>query len=157
MNNLPFVPSKTKTREMTQFQPIVAINKASTKSSRSEILTAVEHALQQLGDLEIYIHIPFCHEICTFCPYAKSAADLTHERLSSYPKSVEAEMASMLKFIRPNSINSIFIGGGTPSTLQPEQLLRLINPLQSNGSLFKSEQSSQLSVSRRTYNALCLP
>src|SRR5690554_138934 len=66
----------------------------------------------------IYIHIPFCKHICGYCDfvkvgYHKELADKVLTRIIEDGKGVEGP------------ISSIYIGGGTPSSLTNEQLLRL--------------------------------
>jgi len=68
----------------------------------------------------LYIHIPFCGDICTYCDFAKvfyrkDLADRYLERLAAELKSLPQE-----------PMRTIFIGGGTPSVLSLGQLRRLM-------------------------------
>lgn len=73
----------------------------------------------------IYLHIPFCQSICNYCDfpkvfYNKTQADLYLEQLINEINSYD---------INATDIESIYIGGGTPSVLSEEQLTYLFDNL----------------------------
>jgi oxygen-independent coproporphyrinogen-3 oxidase len=70
-----------------------------------------------------YIHVPFCRRRCPYCDFAivdETATTVSHDR---YVDAVIAEMAMENDFAQLHAIN---IGGGTPSTLSADQLLRIV-------------------------------
>ena len=68
-----------------------------------------------------YVHIPFCAHKCGYCDFASLAgADHLADR---YLIALEREMAALGE---PNEVETIFIGGGTPTRLNAEQLDRLL-------------------------------
>ena len=68
-----------------------------------------------------YVHIPFCAHKCGYCDFASLAgADHMADR---YLVALEREMAALGE---PNEVETIFIGGGTPTRLNPDQLDRLL-------------------------------
>ena len=80
----------------------------------------------------IYIHIPFCKTRCKYCDFFST----THlEKRSQYVEALLAEMKDRIAIAHSEASNSpqsvqypistIYIGGGTPSTLDVEQLRRL--------------------------------
>ena len=80
----------------------------------------------------IYIHIPFCKTRCKYCDFFST----THlEKRSQYVEALLAEMKDRVAIAHSEASNSpqsvqypistIYIGGGTPSTLEVEQLRRL--------------------------------
>lgn len=80
----------------------------------------------------IYIHIPFCKTRCKYCDFFST----THlEKRSQYVEALLAEMRDRVAIAHSEASNSpqgvqypistIYIGGGTPSTLEVEQLRRL--------------------------------
>ncbi|MEF8850652.1 MAG: radical SAM protein [Candidatus Bipolaricaulota bacterium] len=75
----------------------------------------------------MYIHIPFCQEICDFCPYNKVAykPGLAGEYSKALRREVELYESNL-----PSGLNlsSVYIGGGSPSLL-PEGLRRLLDLL----------------------------
>ena len=68
----------------------------------------------------LYIHIPFCSHICSYCDFAKV---IYHEDyVNRYLLSLEKELNSY----NIKDITSIYIGGGTPTSLNEEQFERLL-------------------------------
>ena len=78
------------------------------------------------GNTALYFHIPFCESLCTFCALPKQIC--TNEKIIDeyvYALIEEIKMKSKYSIISKTKINSIFFGGGTPSLLSPEQILRI--------------------------------
>ncbi|WP_078576456.1 coproporphyrinogen-III oxidase family protein [Salipaludibacillus agaradhaerens] len=73
----------------------------------------------------LYLHIPFCDTICTFCPFIKTTnyADTLEPYLDALIE--EIKMVSSMPRIKSKKIDAIYIGGGTPSVLKPDQIKRL--------------------------------
>jgi oxygen-independent coproporphyrinogen-3 oxidase len=92
---------------------------------------SVPDSLDARGRRGLYVHIPFCDTICTFCPFLKSVGSA--ERIANYLNALEHEMDAMSAMPRVRSwkFDSVYIGGGTPSVLSPEQASRLIKSLKS--------------------------
>lgn len=69
-----------------------------------------------------YIHIPFCNKICSYCDFCKI---LYNEKyIDEYLDSLEKEIDETYK---GEELETIYIGGGTPSCLKTIQLERLLN------------------------------
>jgi oxygen-independent coproporphyrinogen-3 oxidase len=73
----------------------------------------------------LYVHIPFCSSVCPYCDFAVLIAG--RERQRGYLRSLLAEIELHRSWTE--SIDTIYFGGGTPSTLQPEQLAEIIDTL----------------------------
>lgn len=74
----------------------------------------------------VYIHIPFCRSLCPYCPYNKIPY---HEKwVRPYVDALLAEIDRYSRQTGPFEISSIYIGGGTPTTLIKElaEILRFI-------------------------------
>ncbi len=71
-----------------------------------------------------YVHVPFCHHRCPYCNFTLVANHL--DWVNRYLAAIEIEL-SQLKNPRP--VDTIFIGGGTPTVLDESQLLRLFGSL----------------------------
>src|SRR6266446_154988 len=68
-----------------------------------------------------YVHIPFCAHHCGYCDFAVvTGAD---DRIDEYLDALEWEFAVLGK---PQPVETIFIGGGTPTYLSAGQLQRLL-------------------------------
>lgn len=69
----------------------------------------------------IYVHIPFCKTRCKYCDFF-STTDL--EKRAQYVNALLTEWQD--RSIEPSTISTIYIGGGTPSTLQLEYLQAIV-------------------------------
>ena len=85
----------------------------------------------------IYVHIPYCRSFCTYCDfYSEVAAKCsTYEGFSS---ALSAEIASREDEIRrniqsPSGVNTLYIGGGTPSVLPLSVFSSLLSSLENIG------------------------
>jgi oxygen-independent coproporphyrinogen III oxidase len=81
-----------------------------------------------VGSLSMYLHVPFCTGICTYCSYARSARRQS-DVMTAYVKALmrqRDEWISRLD-VKPGAVDTIFIGGGTPTTLDEHTLLRLVD------------------------------
>lgn len=68
----------------------------------------------------VYIHIPFCKSICSYCDFCKFI--YSEAWADSYLNELEKEI---LKYYDKDKIKTLYIGGGTPSSLNKNQLKRL--------------------------------
>ncbi len=71
-----------------------------------------------------YVHVPFCHQRCPYCNFTLVAN--RPEWIDRYLSAIEIDL-SQLKI--PRFVDTIFIGGGTPTLLDDRQLLRLFSSL----------------------------
>ena len=74
--------------------------------------------------MSIYIHIPFCNTICSYCDFCKMHYNETwaNEYLIELEKEIKNNYKNEL-------VNTIYIGGGTPSALKEYQIENLLNLL----------------------------
>jgi oxygen-independent coproporphyrinogen III oxidase len=70
-----------------------------------------------------YIHVPFCAHHCGYCDFAVATG--VDERIDEYISAVGREMELLLG--EPQTVETIFIGGGTPTYLSAAQLARLLS------------------------------
>ena len=70
-----------------------------------------------MKSIGLYIHIPFCLKKCSYCDFASVAGRL--EILPAYLSALEMELAMQARRWPDLMAETIFIGGGTPSVLQP--------------------------------------
>lgn len=74
----------------------------------------------------IYIHIPFCHQICNYCDFNKFF--FANQPVDEYIEAVGKELA-LWKARAPkafNNVETVFLGGGTPTALSATQITRLL-------------------------------
>ncbi|HEY9119875.1 MAG TPA: radical SAM family heme chaperone HemW [Marinobacter sp.] len=72
-----------------------------------------------LPPLSLYIHVPWCVKKCPYCDFNSHAltGDIPEDR---YLKAILDDLASDLALIQGRSIQTVFIGGGTPSLMSPD-------------------------------------
>ena len=76
-------------------------------------------------EIGLYVHIPFCHKICNYCDFPKRVSNLFW--MEKYINSLIKEFESRIDIIKKYTIKSIYIGGGTPSSLPNNLLDKLLN------------------------------
>jgi putative oxygen-independent coproporphyrinogen III oxidase len=89
--------------------------------------------LQALPPLSLYIHVPWCLRKCPYCDFnshersAAQAAELPDESLhGQYVDALVLDLEAALPAIWGRRVETVFIGGGTPSLLSPAMIDRLI-------------------------------
>lgn len=78
----------------------------------------------------LYIGIPFCPSICLYCSFSSSPLGLWKDRVDDYLDALEKEIDFTAGACKDRVLNTIYIGGGTPTTLNPEQLDRLLTKVE---------------------------
>jgi len=74
--------------------------------------------------IALYIHIPFCNSICSYCDFCKVL--YKNDWADKYLDSLDAEIKN---YYMGEEISTIYIGGGTPSALKLDELNKLFNIL----------------------------
>jgi len=88
-----------------------------------------------------YVHIPFCIRKCAYCDFASYAGCL--DLLPSYVDAVCNEIAIAAAGLDPSlraPLDSAFLGGGTPSLLEPSDLARILDTLAAEFGLSKDAE-----------------
>ncbi|EKN64374.1 coproporphyrinogen III oxidase [Neobacillus bataviensis LMG 21833] len=67
-----------------------------------------------------YLHIPFCEHICHYCDFNK--VFLKGQPVDDYLQAIDQEMKMTLNRYPTNQLDTIFVGGGTPTSLNEQQL-----------------------------------
>lgn len=104
----------------------------------------------------LYIHIPFCKQICSYCDFPKMVAK--EDKYSIYLDAIEKELKSKESDL--SNIDTVYIGGGTPNIFNNQLLKRLLsllhpylknskeNTIECNPDLITNEQA----ILFKTYN-----
>jgi oxygen-independent coproporphyrinogen-3 oxidase len=77
----------------------------------------------------IYIHVPFCKKICSYCDFYKSAL------LSIIPDfitAVDRELELRKGYLGDETVETVYLGGGTPSVLTPSQINHITDRIRQN-------------------------
>lgn len=80
----------------------------------------------------LYIGIPFCPSICLYCSFSSSPIGLWKSKTDDYLDALEKEMRGTRDVFSPKVLQTVYIGGGTPTTLSSEQLDRLLCMVEDN-------------------------
>ena len=93
-----------------------------------------EKALLQDLDYEngysLYVGIPFCPSICLYCSFGSHPLERWTKRVDEYLDTLCKELTFIREQMGARKLTTVYIGGGTPTTLEPEQLRRLLSHIQ---------------------------
>ncbi len=78
----------------------------------------------------LYIGIPFCPTTCLYCSFTSFPICSFKNRVGEYLTALEKEIDFTADFYRDKAPDTIYIGGGTPTTLEAEELERLLTKLE---------------------------
>ena len=89
----------------------------------------------------VYIHIPFCKKICSYCDFPKQVynKDFASDYLESLSKEIET-------YYEEDTVKSIYIGGGTPSVLDMEGLTSLFKIIDKFNRTFEAEITFEMNI-----------
>ncbi len=89
--------------------------------------------------LGIYVSIPFCRSKCTYCNFASGVFPASEH--ARYVEQVVKEITSSggwaagMGAERPQTVDTVYLGGGTPSLLEPDLIARLFDAIRSEFAL----------------------
>ena len=87
--------------------------------------------LLEPGDLSLYVGIPFCPTRCTYCSFVSRTIGKKTELLEPYLAALLKEIAVTGALLKQSgrSVRTVYIGGGTPTTLSAPQMSRLLDAI----------------------------
>ncbi len=94
--------------------------------------------MKQLG---IYIHIPFCHSKCAYCDFYSLAGE--ESRMDDYQKALLAHIKEVAPQTEGYTVDTIYIGGGTPSHYGKKRLKEILKCLKK---YYKIEKKAEITV-----------
>ena len=85
-------------------------------------------------DISLYIGIPFCPTRCTYCSFVSRTIGRKTELLEPYLRALEQEIAVTGRLLAQSgrTVRTLYIGGGTPTTLSAPQMERLLGVIRDN-------------------------
>lgn len=109
--------------------------------------------MNESQDISIYIHIPFCKQKCKYCDFLSApASDRVQE---DYLRALIGEVSMQAELYAKRIVRSIYIGGGTPSAVDPKWIGRILEVLFSQYTVSKNaEVSMELNPGTITREAL---
>lgn len=78
-------------------------------------------------NLELYLHIPFCVRKCNYCDFFSASG--TPKEQADYVSAMIQEIQSYQELSGEYEVQTIFLGGGTPSLLTPEQIEKIFTTI----------------------------
>ena len=88
--------------------------------------------------LELYIHIPFCIRKCNYCDFLSFPE--TESGIAQYCHALKEEIKRTGDQAEDIGVRSVFIGGGTPSILEAEQITEIMTCIRNNFSIEKNAE-----------------
>lgn len=100
--------------------------------------------------LNLYLHTPFCHHRCAFCPFFQNItrAGFSREYADRLIRDLEQKARWLGPTITARRVSSVFFGGGTPSDLDAEDLARVIQTLRA---LYPIDDETEITVEGRVW------
>ncbi|GAA4462936.1 radical SAM family heme chaperone HemW [Phytohabitans houttuyneae] len=85
----------------------------------------------------VYVHVPFCASRCGYCDFnTYTSAELGGgASREAYADTVLAELALAARVVTPARVDTVFVGGGTPTLLDPDDLARILDAIDSTWGL----------------------
>ena len=91
--------------------------------------------------IELYIHIPFCVKKCFYCDFLSfRALAADHE---AYVDQLVREIRARGAFCSELTVSTVFIGGGTPTVMEPELIRRIMEAVKEN---FTLEPDAEITI-----------
>jgi oxygen-independent coproporphyrinogen-3 oxidase len=97
--------------------------------------------LNNKKNLGLYLHIPFCERKCLYCDFLSAAAD--KETKDRYVNALINEIASYKEWAQDYLVKTIFLGGGTPTSLSGENILRI---MEAAGNTFFLDSDTEITI-----------
>ena len=121
-----------------------------TAMRESQILRGIDTG----NGYSLYIGIPFCPSICLYCSFSSSPLSLWEKRVDEYLDALLYEMEACRGCFAGKTLHTVYVGGGTPTTLSSAQLDRLLCAVENNFDLsgvmeFSVEAGRPDSITRR--------
>jgi len=92
--------------------------------------------------LGLYIHIPFCIKKCKYCDFI-SYESTPEDIINSYIKNLVTEIENKSEEASDYTVDSIFIGGGTPSIISESNIYSIMNAIHKN---YKLDNIIEISI-----------
>ena len=87
------------------------------------------------NDVSLYVGIPFCPTRCAYCSFVSTGVErMTKTLLPQFLDALEKEIVHVGALLRASGrrVRTLYIGGGTPTTLSTEQMRRLMDTIRTN-------------------------
>ncbi len=111
-----------------------------------EIAKREKSLLEQLdyeNGYSLYVGIPFCPSICSYCSFSSYPLQEWTNQVDRYLDALCKEISFVGEVSKEKKLNTVYIGGGTPTTLEADQLDRLLTHMEET---FSYEELKEFTV-----------
>ena len=117
-------------RKLYQETYVASLEKADAcvKIARRE--KAIIETIDERNEYCLYIGIPFCPTRCLYCSFTSYPIGVYKDKVDAYLDTMEKEMEYVAASYTEKKLVSIYIGGGTPSSISAEQMDRLCSMIE---------------------------
>ena len=105
-----------------------ALLAADIAEREKEILAGIHYE----NGYSLYVGIPFCPTTCLYCSFTSFPIGAWKKRVDEYLDALEKEIEAGAALMEGKILDTVYIGGGTPTTLEADQLDRLIRTLKAH-------------------------
>lgn len=111
----------------------VSPERAALCSDTAKAGLRVKRSLEK-GDICLYIGIPFCPTRCSYCSFVSHSVEKSMKLIPPYLEALCREIRAAGELVRQTKsrVIAVYIGGGTPTTLEADQLIKLMSCLESS-------------------------
>lgn len=88
----------------------------------------------------LYIGIPFCPTTCLYCSFTSYPLCVWEKRMDQYLDALCKEMDCVAELVKDKQLDTIYVGGGTPTTLSAERLDRMLTKIRSTFDLTRVKE-----------------
>ena len=122
-------PQETEEHLCTRFQ--VSPERAALTMAAAAYAQETDRKIVQ-NSISVYVSIPFCPTRCAYCSFISAAVEQNAQFVAPYLEALCKEAEETGRLVRQNkcTVDSLYIGGGTPTTLSSEQLDKLLSVLE---------------------------
>ncbi len=108
----------------------ISDEKAELSINISEQELKILKDIQYENGYSIYIGIPFCPSTCSYCSFTSYPLSRFKDKVDLYIDALCKEIEFVSERFKDKKLNTIYIGGGTPTTLEPQQMDRLLRKIE---------------------------
>ncbi len=110
----------------------VSAEKASLALETAKVSVSVKNSLSE-REISLYLGIPFCPTRCSYCSFVSNSVEKSMALIEPYLQALFHEIEAAARLARETGLRiiSVYIGGGTPTTLSALQLERLLSKINS--------------------------
>ncbi len=108
----------------------VSSNKALLSLEIAKREKSILDAMHYKNGYSLYIGIPFCPTTCLYCSFTSYPLCIWEKRMDEYLDCVIREIDYVADAFQDRILDTVYVGGGTPTSLSPERLERLLSKLE---------------------------